>query len=200
MSQATSWGVSEAGPQTPTAHAVENNDSLDALLSQHLGASRPTYAVQGTIWNKDLTASSPPLIETYMFDGTDDILISTFNISANTIEFSGLVPGTDIADQHITVNGQTGTTYTTVLADDGKLVTLSNAAAIALTIPTNASVAYPIGTTIAFQQLGAGLVTMSGGGVTFNNRNGLVSGGQYAVWSITKTATNTWTVAGDLTT
>lgn len=108
--------------------------------------------------------------------------------------------GSSIAAQHITINAQTGTTYTTVLSDDGKLVTLSNAAAIALTIPTNASVAYPVGTTIAFQQIGAGLVTMSGGGVTFNNRNGLVSGGQNAVWSITKTATDTWAVAGDLTT
>ena len=96
MSQAASWGVSESGPQTPTAHAVENNDSLDALLSQHLGASRPSYAVQGTIWNKDLTGGSPPIIETYLFDGTDDILISTFNISANTIEFNGLMIGTDV--------------------------------------------------------------------------------------------------------
>ena len=104
------------------------------------------------------------------------------------------------APQEVTINAQTGTTYTTVLGDNGKLVTLSNAAAITLTIPTNASVAYPVGTTIAFQQIGAGLATMSGAGVTFNNRNGLVSGGQYAMWSITKTATDTWAVAGDLTT
>lgn len=93
MSQATDWGVSESGPQTPTAHAVENNDSLNALLSQHLGASRPTYAVNGTIWNKDLTGGSPPTIETYMFDGTDDILILTFNVSANTIEFNDPIGG-----------------------------------------------------------------------------------------------------------
>ena len=99
----------------------------------------------------------------------------------------------------ILINAQTGTIYTTVLSDGNKLITLDNAAAISLTIPTNASVAYPIGTTIAFQQIAAGLVTMSGAGVTFTSRNGLVSGGTFALWSITKTLTNTWAVAGDVT-
>ena len=137
----------------------------------------------------------------------DSTTISTFGASiiddANEAAFKATVNleiGTDVAPQEVTINAQTGTTYTTILADNGKLVTLSNASAITLTIPTNASVAYPVGTTIAFQQIGAGLVTMSGAGVTFNNRNGLVSGGQYAMWSITKTDTDTWAVAGDLTT
>lgn len=111
-----------------------------------------------------------------------------------------LASGSAIVANNVAINAQTGTTYTTVLTDANKLVTLSNGSAIALTIPTNASVAYSVGTTIAFQQIGAGLVTMSGAGVTFQHRNGLVSGGQYAVWSITKTATDTWAVAGDLTT
>jgi len=100
----------------------------------------------------------------------------------------------------ITINEQTGTTYTTILTDSNKLVTLNNGSAITLTIPTNASVTYPVGTSILFQQLGVGLVTMSGADVTFNNRNGLVSGGNKAMWSITKTATDTWAVGGDLTT
>lgn len=98
------------------------------------------------------------------------------------------------------INPQTGTTYTTVSGDAGKLVTLTNASAIALTIPPNSSVAYPVGTSIAFQQGGAGTVTMGpGAGVTLQNRNGLVSGGQYAMWSITKIDTDTWAVVGDLT-
>jgi len=100
----------------------------------------------------------------------------------------------------VDITADTGTTYTTVLTDANNLVTLSDGSATALTIPTNANIPYPLGTTIAFQQIGAGLVTMSGAGVTFHHRNGLVSGGQYAVWSITKKATDTWAVAGDLTT
>jgi hypothetical protein len=53
-----------------------------------------------------------------------------------------------VATAMIAINAQTGTTYTTVLADDGKLVTCDNAASIALTIPPNSSVAYGIGTQI----------------------------------------------------
>ncbi len=54
------------------------------------------------------------------------------------------------------INAQTGTTYTTVLADNGRLVTLTNGSAIAVTIPPNSSVAYPVGAQINLAQLGAG--------------------------------------------
>ena len=62
--------------------------------------------------------------------------------------------------QLASVNAQVGVTYTAVLADADKIITLTNAAAIAMTIPANASVAYPIGTKLNFQQLGAGAVTV----------------------------------------
>jgi hypothetical protein len=42
-----------------------------------------------------------------------------------------------VATAMIAINAQTGTTYTTVLTDDGKLVTCDNASPIALTIPPN---------------------------------------------------------------
>ena len=42
----------------------------------------------------------------------------------------------------------TTTAYTLVLGDAGKYVTLSNAASITLTIPTNASVAFDVGTVV----------------------------------------------------
>ena len=100
--------------------------------------------------------------------------------------------------QIVKINAQTGTTYTTVLTDANKLVTLNNGSAIALTIPTNSSVAYPIGTIIGFQTLGSGQDTTGGSGVTFRNRNGLLSAGQYACWALTKIDTDTWAVAGDL--
>jgi len=101
----------------------------------------------------------------------------------------------------VAVNTQANPTYTTVLGDANTIVQLVNASAIALTIPSNASVPYPIGATIAFTQLDAGLVTMSGaGGVTLRSRSGLKSGGQFAMWTIIKTNTDVWSVAGDLTT
>ena len=49
---------------------------------------------------------------------------------------------------YVGVDARTGTTYTLVLADRGKLVTCSNTGAITVTIPTNASVAFPVGSQV----------------------------------------------------
>jgi C4-dicarboxylate-specific signal transduction histidine kinase len=105
-----------------------------------------------------------------------------------------------LATAMIAINAQTGTTYTTVLTDDGKLITCSNASAIALTIPPNSSVAYGIGTQINIAQLGAGQVTITAGaGVTLNSAGAkLKLGAQYAVATCVKTDTNTWFVVGNL--
>ena len=105
-----------------------------------------------------------------------------------------------VATAMIAINAQTGTTYTTVLTDDGKLITCSNASAIALTIPPNSSVAYGIGTQINIAQLGAGQVTITAGaGVTLNSAGAkLKLSAQYAVATCVKTDTNTWFVVGNL--
>ena len=105
-----------------------------------------------------------------------------------------------VATAMIAINAQTGTTYTTVLADDGKLVTCDNAASIALTIPPNSSVAYGIGTQINIMQLGAGTVTITAGsGVTLRSAGSkLKTDAQYAVATCLKIASDTWVVVGNL--
>ena len=105
-----------------------------------------------------------------------------------------------LATAMIAINAQTGTTYTTVLTDDGKLITCSNASAISVTIPPNSSVAYGIGTQLNFAQLGAGQVTLvAGAGVTLNSAGTkLKLKEQYAVATCVKTDTNTWFVVGNL--
>ncbi len=107
---------------------------------------------------------------------------------------------TNLAVSMIALNAQTGTTYTTVLADDGKLITCDNASAIALTIPPNSSVAYGIGTQINIMQLGAGQVTITAGaGVTLRSAGSkLKTNAQYAVATCCKIATDTWVVVGNL--
>lgn len=107
---------------------------------------------------------------------------------------------TNLALAMIALNAQTGTTYTTVLADDGKLITCDNASAIALTIPPNGTVAYGIGTQINIMQLGAGVVTITAGaGVTLRSAGSkLKTNGQYAVATCCKIATDTWVVIGNL--
>jgi len=106
-----------------------------------------------------------------------------------------------VATAMIAINAQTGTTYTTVLADDGKLITCDNAASIALTIPPNSSVAYGIGTQINIMQMNAtGTVTITAGaGVTLRSAGSkLKTDAQYAVATCLKIATDTWVVVGNL--
>lgn len=107
---------------------------------------------------------------------------------------------TNLATAMVAINAQTGTSYTTVLGDDGKLVTCDNAASIALTIPPNGTVAYGIGTQINIMQLGAGVVTITAGaGVTLRSAGSkLKTNGQYAVATCCKIATDTWVVIGNL--
>ena len=97
------------------------------------------------------------------------------------------------------INAQTGTTYTFVLTDSSKLVTFGNASAITVTIPTNASVAFPIGTQIDCIQILAGKATFGGAGVTINSKGGNKAiNGQWVGATLIKTATDTWSLLGDL--
>jgi hypothetical protein len=99
------------------------------------------------------------------------------------------------------INNQTGTAYTVVLGDAGfdKWLRLSNAAAISLTIPANATTAFPVGSVITGSQAGAGQVTITpAAGVTINATPGLKVAAQYGTFELLKTATDTWLAFGRL--
>ena len=99
---------------------------------------------------------------------------------------------------NLTLNAQTGTTYTLVLSDAHKLVTLSNASAISLTVPTNASVAFDIGDQVNLLQLGAGQVTVGGAGVTLRSQGSkLKLNGQYSTATLVKIGTDEWVLLGN---
>ncbi len=149
-------------------------------------------------------------------DGTDMVLLSAVGGTLDAlsdVDLSTLAPvdfdvfrfinGTAMWEPRsqgwLGINDQTGTTYTTVIGDAGYLIRLDNAAAIALTIPTNASVAYPLGTIMTIRQVGAGAVTIGGGGVTFNTPDDLVMLiDETAI--ITKVGTDEWDVTKDVDT
>jgi len=101
----------------------------------------------------------------------------------------------------VTINSQSGTSYTLVLGDAGEAVECNNGSAITLTVPPNSSVAFPVGTVIEIVQLGAGAVTITpGSGVTINSRGAVLkTSGQYAMAYLRKRATDTWIATGDLT-
>lgn len=74
------------------------------------------------------------------------------------------------------VNEQTGTAYAPVLGDVGKAVRITNAAAITLTIPANATTVLPVGCMIPIYQGGAGAITIAGAaGVTLESPFGLAT-------------------------
>jgi hypothetical protein len=106
---------------------------------------------------------------------------------------------------NLALNAQTGTTYTFVLADNGKLVTASNASAQTYSIPTNATAAFAVGTQINLIQIGAGQVTVSAAtpGTTTVLSNAATAAApkcrnQYAALTAIKVATDTWYVIGDI--
>jgi hypothetical protein len=102
-----------------------------------------------------------------------------------------------------TTNAQTGTTYTAVSTDQYQvLVTMNNAASNAFKIPTNASVAFPIGTCITILNIGAGTCTIS---ATTSGTTTVLSAGataasptlaQYKSAACIKTGTDAWYVVG----
>jgi hypothetical protein len=102
----------------------------------------------------------------------------------------------------VSINAQTGTTYTFLADDAGKVITATNASAVTVTVPPESSVAFPDGTQIVVAAGGAGAVTIAAGsGVTLNSKgNNLVIDGQYATACCLKTGTDTWLVFGALKT
>jgi hypothetical protein len=105
-----------------------------------------------------------------------------------------------IATLNLTFNAQTGTTYTLVSGDLNKLVTLSNASAITLTVPNGI---FTTGQQINIQQIGAGQVTIVSDGTSVLTSNGATSTApklraQYSAATIVCTSSNNFTVIGDL--
>jgi len=101
------------------------------------------------------------------------------------------------------INAQTGTTYTSVLTDAGKIITTSNGSAITFTIPPNSSVAYPIGSSLTVISIGAGLTTFAqGSGVTIASTGATATAPimriQHSSATAIKIGTDLWQVVGDI--
>ena len=102
--------------------------------------------------------------------------------------------GNAISNFDASINDQTGTTYTLVAGDNGKVVVLDNASAVTVTVPSGLGVGF----NCSFVQKGAGQVSFSASGTTINNRQSHTKiNGQYGVASIIAYATDTYILAGD---
>jgi len=80
-------------------------------------------------------------------------------------------------------------------SDNGKVLTMTNAAAITLTVPAGLNVGF----SCLIIQLAAGKVTFTASGTTIVQRQSFTkTAGQYAVASVLAYATNTFALSGDL--
>ena len=118
---------------------------------------------------------------------TGDVLLAS--------EMNGLVA--------FTLNSQSGATYTLASTDQYQvLVITTNASTKTVSIPTDATYNFPVGTCISFLNTGAGLLTINAvtSGTTTVTSAGAVSAAptvaQYRSAAAIKTAANAWTVVG----
>jgi hypothetical protein len=103
-------------------------------------------------------------------------------------------------DTTLAFNAQTGTTYTLVASDSAKLVTTSNASSVTVTVPPSV---FSVGNQINVQSIGVGLTSfVAGAGVTITSTGATAAApilrAQYSACTIICTASNTFTIIGDL--
>jgi len=97
------------------------------------------------------------------------------------------------------VKNLTSTAVAPVLADENCLLTLSNAAGITITMPSDATVPFAINAEVSFAWLGVGQPTfLAGPAAVINGTPGLKLRSRYSVATAKKIAANTWLIIGDL--
>ena len=155
------------------------------------------YNTSSILYSSGSTKFGDTQDDTHNFTGSLYITGSTIitgNITGSGLEVAGLgkIYGTPL-------NAQTNS-YTLVLSDSGKIVTLDSGSAITVTIPPYASVPFITGSRVDVAQTGAGKATfVTGSGVTINSKSGNKSiGAQYVGVTIVKTDLNTWLLLGSL--
>jgi hypothetical protein len=159
-------------------HVITAQDLTDAQAHYDLALSAGAHGVTGAL-------------ATFLGSTTSANLASlvTDETGSGSLVF-GTAPTIAIG-----INAQTGTTYTPVLADAAKLVTLNNAGAITLTVPAGV---FSAGQIINIQQIGLGQVTVQGDGTSTVTGTGTKLRVQYSAASIVCTASNTFQLIGDL--
>ena len=167
--------------------------AIDTTVFTNAGAAiaKATVDAKG-----DLIAGTADNTVARLAVGTNGHILLADSTAATGLAYSGGIP--------VILNAQTAT-YTIVIGDAYKLVTMSVASANDFQIPTNANVAFPIGTVINVIQIGAGQTTIKAvtSGTTTISSTGATATtpklrAQFSAASCIKVATDTWYVVGDI--
>lgn len=171
---------------------------VDTAVAGVPGASDATTSAKGIVQLAgDLggTAAAPTVVASSTTVSGKVELATTAETTTGTDTVRAVTPAGVQATRglYVGTNAQTGTSYTPVLTDQGKLVTLNNAAAISVSLPQDSAVAFPVGSWIDFLVIGAGSATFAAGtGATVNGA--ALTATQWRRAIAIKRAANTWTV------
>lgn len=196
----TSLGAAASGANgdiTSTTALVSVNDAYANKIAQFATvASEAVTENYISLTNSD--ASGTPVISVAGGDTNIDLNITAKGSGSVKISGNAVPLPADIYTE--TENAQTGTSYTLVLTDAGKLVTMNNASANTLTVPPNSSVAFAVGTRIDVIQYGAGQTSIAAGsGVTIRSIDSMLDiSDQYGGVTLWKKATDEWILIGAL--
>jgi hypothetical protein len=134
-----------------------------------------------------------PLGKMFVYDNTSTAEVATLSGTQTLTNKTLISPVTTMG-----TNARVAS-YTLVLSDQSKIIEINNGSANTLTVPANATEAFPIGTYILLLQTGAGQTTITpAGGVTIDGTPGLKTRAQWSSVTLIKRATNTWVAMGDL--
>lgn len=186
------------------AEATAGSDSTRAIVATSLKAKLGAQTANGMPYGAgDSTAiawTSAATDGQILIGDTGSVPLLGTLTAGTGITITNAAGSITVASLNTTLNNQTGTTYTLVLTDAGKFITFTNGGAITVTVPTNAAVAFPIGTQIGVQQGGAGQVTFAGAVPptlqSADNAYKLVK--IYSVGALIKIASDVWALAGDM--
>jgi len=198
----TNYGnlVTTADSGTVTSTMIADGTIVDADINASAGIALSKLATS-TAGNIIVYNSSG--VPTSVTE-TGDVTISDTGVTSIA---SGVIVNADVSDSaaidlnklaDVSTNAQTAS-YTLVLADKNKIVEMGVGSANNLTVPLNASVAFPVGSQINILQTGSGQTTIvAAGGVTINASPGLKMRTQWSYATLIKRATNTWVLVGDI--
>ena len=191
-------------------HANANNISdLGLVTSYNDGTQKHSGLVKDVTdgkWKLFDGVTTEPATTVDFTQGSLDTLALKF-LEANTVTVSDGVSFSDGTQTKEGVPSRTGIVQVTAnynlstgglsLRDD--LIEANSSSAFTVTIPTDASTNYPVGTSIDILQVGSGQITIAGdSGVTVNGTPGLKLRTQWSSATLFKRAADTWVVLGDL--
>jgi hypothetical protein len=160
----------------------------------------------------DLAVATGPLVLGKLSVGANGTYLVADSTTATGVKWLEITPVTETGAANLSnktlsspqinlgITPITATAHEPELSDNGKLTTLDSAFAIGVTIPLNATKAFPIGAQLHFAQINDGTVTFipATNAVIIGATPGFKLRTKWSTATITKIATNTWILVGDL--